>query len=304
MTRLVAVLALTVWVGATLILADVPAFRRLPLRDRLAPYLRSNRPAAGRADTGILSVASLRDVVGPMVAAGAGAVSRCLGVEDDLALRLRRAGSRHDPTTFRLRQAALAGAGAAAGLALGAIAAIPALATLGLAFGGALLSFLVVERQVLDASTRRQEQLRTELPIVAEQIGMLLGAGFSLGAALGRLSTRGNGVCAEDLATVVNRVRQGLSDVEALREWAAVADVPELDRLVGALALNTQASDAGRLISDEARSMRADAQRRLVELMERRAQMVWVPVTVATLLPGVVLMAIPFITALNDWSAL
>jgi Flp pilus assembly protein TadB len=301
-SRFTVLLALVLWLGATLLLAELRAFRRQPLRDRLRPYLATARQAPGRP--GILSVASVRDVIGPLVSSVGAAASRVLGVHDDLSVRLRRAGSPLDATTFRLRQAAWTGGGAAMGLALGTVTGMPAIGALGLSLGGALLTFLFVEQRVVEASRRRQDQLRAELPVVTEQIGMLLGAGYSLGAAVNRLARRGNGVCAQDLAEAVNRVRQGLADVDALREWAAVADVPELDRLVGVLALNTEASDAGRLISDEARSMRAEAHRRTVELMERRAQMVWVPVTVATLVPGVVLMAIPFISALRDWSAL
>lgn len=302
MNRFALLLVLVAWLGATLVLAEVRAFRRQHLRDRLRPYLGAGRHSPTR--TGLLSAASLREVIGPLVAILGTTLSRALGVDEDLALRLRRAGSGDDPTTFRLRQATWAGGGAALGLALAVTASLPALAALGLAAGGALLAFLLVEQRVTEASSRRQDQLRSELPVVAEQVGMLLGAGYSLGAALSRLAARGTGVCAEDLTTVVNRVRQGLSHVEALREWADVADLPELHRLVGVLSLNTEASDAGALIGDEARTMRADGHRRTVELMERRAQMVWVPVTVATLVPGVLLMAIPFLTALRGWSAL
>ena len=139
---------------------------------------------------------------------------------------------------------------------------------------------------------------------MAEQIGMLLAAGYSLGSALARISARSGGVCGADLRQVGNRVRQGLSDTEALREWADLADVEELHRFVLVLQLQQEAGDLGRLISDEARAMRREAQRRLVETIERRAQLVWIPVTVATLLPGVLLMAVPFLAAMQTWSAL
>jgi hypothetical protein len=102
---------------------------------------------------------------------------------------------------------------------------------------------------------------------------------------------------------VCGRIRQGLSEVDALREWAAVADVEALDRLVPILALNREASDLGRLVSDEARAIRRDLQRTLIETVERRAQQVWVPVTVAALVPGVLFMAVPFIEALRLFSA-
>ena len=138
--------------------------------------------------------------------------------------------------------------------------------------------------------------------MVAEQLGMLLGAGYSLGAALARLADRGAGACGRDLERVVGRIRQGLTEVEALREWSEVADVDALRRLVNVLALNRRAGDLGRLISDEARSIRRDVHRELIETIERRAQQVWVPVTVAALVPGVIFLAVPFVEALRLFS--
>ena len=98
------------------------------------------------------------------------------------------------------------------------------------------------------------------------------------------------------------RIRQGLSEVDALREWAALADVDALSRLVAVLAMNREAGDLGRLVSEEARSIRRAVQRELIEQIERRAQQVWIPVTVATLVPGAVLLAVPFIEALRLFS--
>ena len=69
--------------------------------------------------------------------------------------------------------------------------------------------------------------------------------------------------------------------------------------MVGVLALNWEASDLGALISAEARSVRREVQRAEIEIIEKRAQQVWIPVTVATLLPGVIFMAVPFIDAMG-----
>ena len=63
--------------------------------------------------------------------------------------------------------------------------------------------------------------------------------------------------------------------------------------------LNREASDLGRLISEEARSIRRDVHRQLIETIERRGQQVWIPVTVATLVPGVIFLAIPFTEAMR-----
>ena len=82
---------------------------------------------------------------------------------------------------------------------------------------------------------------------MTEQLGMLLSAGYSLGAALARLSRRSDGAIARDLRRVVGRTRQGISEEQALAEWARLAAVPAVDRLVAVLALNREAADLGRL---------------------------------------------------------
>jgi len=92
---------------------------------------------------------------------------------------------------------------------------------------------------------------------------------------------------------------EGLSIDAALTEWADLADVDELTRLVQVLALHHAATDLGPLISAEARSIRAEAHRRLIARMEQRAQLVWVPVTVAALLPGAIFLAVPFADAMR-----
>jgi tight adherence protein C len=100
---------------------------------------------------------------------------------------------------------------------------------------------------------------------------------------------------------VLTRIRQGVAEEQALREWADLADVDAVERLVSVLALNREASDLGRLIAEEARAIRREVQRELVERMEKRGQQVWIPVTVATLLPGVVFIIIPFFDALGGF---
>jgi hypothetical protein len=99
------------------------------------------------------------------------------------------------------------------------------------------------------------------------------------------------------------RLGQGMGEAEALREWAATASVPQLDRFVSVLALNRDTSDLARLVAAEARSVRRDVHRELLEAVERRNQSVWIPVTVATLVPGVVFLAIPFVEALRLFGA-
>lgn len=294
----VAVLAgLALWVGATLILSRLRWFTRPPLVHRLRPYVPGG--LAGSQRSGVWSVASFREVIGPMSRSLGERLARLFGVSEELAVKLQRIHAPLDVTGFRVRQLGwMTAAGGGAALVAMALRP-PPLPGLLLLLGGPLLAFLVLEQQISSASAARQRRLFLELPVLAEQLAMLLSAGFSLGSALQRLSTRGTGVAADDLRVVVVRIRQGLSEIDALREWASVAKVDALDRLVPVLGLNREASDLGRLLSEEARGIRRDVHRELVETMERRGQSVWIPVTVATLVPGVIFLAIPFVEALR-----
>lgn len=293
--------ALLLWAGTTLVLGELRWFRRRPLSARLRPYLPGGAPA-GSGSPGLLSVGSLRDVVGPLASAFGGRAARLAGIDEALAVRLERIHAEIDPTRFRVRQLGWTGVGFAAGAAASVLVRLPPAVGLGAVLGAAALAFLLVEQRLANESAAWQRRTFLELPVVAEQLGMLLSSGYSLGAALNRLANRGVGAIGRDLRRVVGRVRQGLSEVDALREWASLAEVDGVDRLVAVLALNREAGDLGRLISEEARAIRRDVQRELVETIERRAQQVWIPVTVATLLPGVLFMAVPFIEALKVFS--
>jgi tight adherence protein C len=249
-----------------------------------------------------MSAGSFAQVIGPLARAVGERAARALGVTEALAVRLERVHSPLDVTGFRVRQLAWAGAGLVGGAVVALAAGLTGLPALGFVAGGAVLAFLVVEQRLASESARWQRRIFLELPVVSEQLGMLLGAGYSLGAALARLAARGAGACGRDLERVTGRIRQGLTEVEALHEWADVADVEALRRLVGVLALNRQAGDLGRLIGDEARSIRRDVHRELVETIERRGEQVWVPVTVAALVPGVIFLSVPFVEALRLFS--
>src|SRR5690606_14734008 len=102
---------------------------------------------------------------------------------------------------------------------------VPAAVGLAFVIAGAALGFLVVEQRLANRSAAWQRSTFLELPVVAEQLGMLLSAGYSLGSAVHRIAERGAGTVGRDLRRVCARIQHGLSDVEALREWAALVDV-------------------------------------------------------------------------------
>lgn len=303
MTRVVLAAGVVVWLGATLALSELRWFRRRRLIDRLLPYLPGSAASERARVGGWRSLASARQMVAPTAQELGDRLARLFGVSEGLAARLERVHADDDMTTFRTRQLGWSVAGLAG--AVGVCLAIrpPALVAVVLVAAGPLLAFLVVEQRLVHASSDWQRRVFLELPVTCEQLGMLLSAGYSLGGALNRIASRGHGACARDLARVCGRLRQGLADVDALREWAAVVDIEAVHRLVGVLALNREAGDLGTLITHEARTVRQDVQRELIETIERRSQQVWIPVTVATLLPGVIFLAVPFIEAMSLFSS-
>ena len=292
--------ALMFSLGATLVLSSRPRYSRPNLVDRLRPYIpgTASQPARG----GILSAESFQDLLEPAVRLAGDRLAALFGVSEPVSLRLRRVHSPLDVSAFRLRQMTFTGIALVAGAVAAAASAPPFAVALLVVAGAPLFVFLIIEQHLARQSERWQRTLSVEIPVVAEQIGMLLNAGFSLGAALSRIASNGHGCVSRDLRDVVNRIRQGVPENAALREWADVARVDGVHRLVGVLAMGSEAADLGRLVSAEARQARRDLHRRTIELIERRAQQVWVPVTVATLVPGVILLAVPFLAALKLFS--
>ena len=282
--------------GTVLVLAEVPWFARRPTVERLSPYLRAGRrPATPRSST-----ESLVQVLAPIAQQLGARLSTALGVTERLPVRLQRAGATLEPEEFRVRQLTrcIVALLAAAAVALW-LSPPPAVALMSV-LGAPTLVALAEEQRLSTLAGRRQRALSAELPVVVEQLGMLLSAGYSVSSALTRLSSRSDGVIAQELRVVVRHVRHGATEGAALEEWAQRCGVDAVRRLVAVLSLHGTTSDLGSLISDEAHAVRAEAQRDLLESIERRSQLVWIPVTVATLVPGLIFLAVPFIAAMSQ----
>jgi tight adherence protein C len=299
-SRLAVGSSLVLWVGSTLVLSRMRWFSRRGLADRVGLYLPGRTAVA--APRSPLAFGSFAEALGPLSRSFGERLARLFGVSEPLAIRLHRVHSPLDPTAFRVRQLGwtLAGFGIATVVSIGLQP--PPSATLAFLLAGPLLAFLAIEQQVSSASSTWQRRVFLELPVVTEQLAMLLSSGFSLTGALNRIAHRGTGAIASDLRRVCARIRQGLDADTALAEWAELARVPALDRLIPVFGLHREAADLGRLLSDEARAVRRDVHRELIQAVERRGQQVWVPVTVATLVPGAIFLAVPFMEALSTFS--
>ena len=295
MIRLIAAASILLFIGTTLILSELRPFRHQTLAARVAPYLPGGRGNVGR---GLLSLETFGQLLGPLSEVVGSSAAKIFGVSEELPRRLRRVHSPLDETEFRLRQVGWAAGSAGFVIVIAIALSLPVGLAAAFVVIAPLLAFLVLEQQLAAESDQWKARTFQELPIIAEQIAMLLGSGFSLGAALQRVSERGTGVVAQDLAVVMSRVRQGTSETTALSEWADTIDLEAVSRLVSILSLNKEAGDLGAMVAAEARNVHTESHRELLEAIEKKNQQVWIPVTLAALIPGVILMMIPFISAL------
>lgn len=298
MTAVLVLAGLSLWVGLTLLLAEIRWFSRPALTDRLAPFVPGGDEVPRRS--GWWSVASVSEVVAPLARDIGAAVGRAVGVTEDLGRRLRRIHATVDPTSFRVRQLGSAGAAFAAATLVAVLLRLPLWLAVAVPLVAAVLALLFAEQRLLTASAAWQRALTLELPVVTEQLAMRMGAGASLTVAIERVAARGRGAAARDLTRVAARVRQGASAHRALAEWADLAAVDAVSRLVSVLQLDRDTGDLGRLLTAEARALREEQHRHLIEVAEKRGQQVWIPVTVAALLPGTVFIAIPFASAISQ----
>lgn len=296
MIRLAVASSLLAWLGAALFLARLRWFARPPLSARLMPY-HQRFSSEARSREG--SAASLQELVRQLASDLGERISAVAPGSRTLSQRLERI---HSPITveaFRTRQVGMALIFVAIGALLAAALSPPPWLGVGVVLLGPLGAASLAQARLSAASSAWQRRLDLELPVVTEQLGMLLGAGFSLGAAIARIAERGQGAAARDLGRVRERIAQGLELSAALAEWGDIADTAAVRRLVAVLSLHSAAPDLARLVSAEAAALRSEAHRRLLATLERREQQVWVPVTVAALVPGMILLAVPFIEALR-----
>ena len=225
--------ASALWAGTTLVLSQLRWFSRPPLVDRLRPYSpggHGRRRPPRRHPVGRVVPRRRRPAVPQRWASG---WPGCSASARSCGIRLERIHSTDDVTALPGPPGRVEPSPASARRRCwpSPCGPPPPVALL-FVLGGPLLGVPRARAAAGVGVRRLAAAALLELPVVAEQLAMLLSAGFSLGAALNRLAGRGGGNVARDLARVCGRIRQGLTEVEALREWAEVADVEALNRLV------------------------------------------------------------------------
>lgn len=296
MTRPELLVGLLLWAGSALLLSQLRRVGGESLTERLGPF---NPGSTGRQRVDAERHRSLAAVLAPLAGQVGDRISTLFGVVTSADERLRRIHSGESARRFRARQMGVTLlALVTAAVAAGAVAPSPSIGVL-VVLGMPLLVFLVIEQGLERRAKRWAATTDLELPVVEEQMAMLLSAGFSLSSVLARISVRGGGCVAQDLRRALNRVAQGSTQAQALGEWAELSGSEGVKRLVRLLSLHSDSADLARLVSAEARQVRRDLHTRTLARLDRRSEQVWIPVTVAALVPGTILLAVPFLDALR-----
>ncbi len=173
------------------------------------------------------------------------------------------------------------------------LTAISAAVSIGAITVGAI--FLLLHER----ATKIKQNLMASYPSLLERLSMLVGSGRSLTASLGQLSKDRPGPWTPWLVDIATHLEQGhrLAD-----EFSSIADLlreSEIDRLREIVSIHALTSELPWLLANEMEIIVRRRRLQLTEILEKRSQLVWIPVSVAILIPGTLLLVIPLISALK-----
>ncbi len=289
---------LALGLGLWTLVALSPRVGARRLADRVAPYILDVSAEARALRTRRMSEPGsvFAGLAAPMLERGQALLAQLFGGDASVARRLRQAGSADSVTSFRARQLARAGGGAAVGVvavvALSRSAAVGPLATV-LIGVLALAAGLLVPEQLLTRRARvRTARIADELPTVLEFLSLALAAGENVRDAIRRVARIGSGELAAELGGVVAEVDLGIPLADALERIASDLEVPAFSRAIEQL---TVALERGSPLVDvlraQAQDSREDAKRSLIESAGRKEVAMLVPL-VFLILPVTIVFAL------------
>ena len=272
--------------------------RRITLDDRLAPYLRVQRPTSAllREPAPSAPFPTLARLLAPVMADAVRLVERIGSPSADLRRRTLRAGRHETVEQVRAAQVLWGVVGLLGGLLL-ALALASArgssplvLAVLVLVCG---LTGVVSRDQLLSRQVRQREaRLLAELPTVAELMALSVVAGEGPVGALERVVRSTRGALADELATTLADARAGTPLTRALERLADRTGVPALTRFAEGIAV---AIERGTPLADvlraQAQDVRESGRRALMEQGGKKEVLMMVPV-VFLILPVTVAFAV------------
>lgn len=194
------------------------------------------------------------------------------------------------PFAFRSRQLSMSALGAsvvasvgALGVTQGASSSIRSLLLTAVLSGSAV--FAAMDLSLTRRARKRQAEVASQVPGVADLVCLGVVAGESLRSALLRAAYETSGLLSDELRSCIESVSEGVPLSRALESLAAKFTVPPLSRLVAAITL---AHERGTPLADQLQAIiaeiRSEERRRLIEASGKSQTRMLIPV-VTLILP-------------------
>lgn len=292
--------------GLWMLVSMVPRLNRPRLARRVAPYVQD--VSAGARDLleppppGPLPVLSL--LLRPVLDPASRLLGGMLGGSEQVARRLRQAGSRSSVEAFRSQQVLAGVFGAVVGVGTAVFAAHVGPAVQVVLVAGAAIAGILLRDALLHRTAKaRLARLTSELPVVLEFLTLSLSAGEGILDALRRVARTGSGDLSAEFSGVVTAVATGLPLADTLSALARDLDLPPLTRsieqIVGAL---ERGSPLAEVLRAQAQDSRDEAKRELLEVAGRKEVAMMfplvfliLPVTIVfAVFPGIVVLQVGF----------
>jgi tight adherence protein C len=291
------VLGATLAAGLLLVAARVRAIRHPQLALRVLPYVRDlpRLDDAGGPRLPAPTSSATVGVFGPPLRAAADLVEQVLGGATSVRRRLERAGIDKTVHDFRVEQVVWGLIGFAATAAVGLLRMLThpgsVLLWLVLCALGFVTGVLARDTRLTSQVSRRERQILTEFPTIAELLALSVAAGESPVMALDRVVRRSGGELSRELGAVLAAIRTGEPVSSAFDGLAARTGLPVVARFAQGIAV---AVERGTPLADvlhaQATDVREAGRRELIESAARREVLMMVPV-VFLVLPVTVLFA-------------
>lgn len=290
--------------GVAAMCSALPRFRRATVGRRLVPYLGALGPQRSNLLEGGAPTPGFWRALDPMRDALARRLHRVFDDGVELPERLAAAGLTSDASAFRGRQVTWGLTGLAGGLALGVLLVAGRSSSPVLAVGLALLAgiggVVACDRDLTRRIERRRTEIRLALPTVVDLLCLGVTAGESLRSALGMTADAVAGPLGDELRAALRSARAGRPLVAALEARVRPIGLPELDRLVGAIAA---AQERGLPLAEVLRALAFDLReferRGLIETAGRKQVSMLVPVVTLILPIAIVFAFYPGVVAIR-----
>ncbi|WP_308464416.1 hypothetical protein [Ferrimicrobium sp.] len=152
---------------------------------------------------------------------------------------------------------------------------------------------------LLGAAQQTKEALRGDLPLLLSEIQASLERGHSLTTTLIIVARTTQTAWSKHLVRASTALTRGEPTSGVLNELADALGDPEVSRAFTLLALSNQHQVAQQLVGQLLTKAKLDHHHRLIAIAGKREQLIWIPVALATLIPGVLLVIVPLISSLK-----